>query len=403
MRVTEWKVARRVLADLAAFVFVLNACSLGSLQAQNDSLPPHLELFAGATMGSSAMPPWVLMGVVFGGDITAPLAVTVDRTDAGGRGFVGGQAEAGILMAWKNKMGHSVRMGLTSRAWTDFRWSPGTAHLLWGPLGGADPENQERNLENTQLRGLATSAFTLGIASECVSVLGRIGEAHWGANGAFEDAPFYMDTAQIEFRVEGQFNRSIATGLMAGFDVEIRGVVEGEQNTINWAAGLRDVGGYIFPQWVESVIDTSLNSTGWPLITEALLGEGEDSGPFSPSDGLQVDTLDAGTSDKTMQGSLPTTYYFRVNTQGWTAQLQLNRWAPRPELYAIKTFGHRSVNRPLNWSAGLGWGGWGGLYIPFGLDMNGKEGRNLTVKTRIAPGADLGLRTTLMCSWVKKF
>jgi hypothetical protein len=368
------------------------------LRAQNDSLPPGLEIFSNVALSSSAMPPWALMGAVFGGDITAPLAIAVARTDVAGQGFFGGQAEAGILLRWVDKADNEVRVGLTSRAWSDVRWSPGAAHLFWGPLGGADPENQPRDLAKTRFRGLATSAFTVSVSSEHIAFTGRLGEAHWGADLAVEDAPFFMDTAQIDFRLVGQFNRSLATGLMAGIDLEFRQTTTIGQADVNWAVGIRDLGGFMFPLSVETTVDSSIHSTGWPLITGLF-----DTSDENPNYGLHSDTIGLAPGDDPLKGVLPATYYIRARAQGWSAYVQKNSWAPRPEFCAIKTFAHSSEQRSVHWQAGLGWGGWGGLYVPLGVNLTGHQGRTFSLRTRVAPGPDLGLRTTLMCAWGKKF
>lgn len=351
-------------------------------------LRPHIELYCGATIGSNAMPPWVLMGLLFGGDVTAPLAVTVERTDARGAAFWGGRAEAGLLLAWQERgdLGRPValRAGLTSRAWWDARWSPGAAHFLWGPLGGADPQNQLRSLEGTQARGLVTTAFTLEYKTEHLKLTGRVGEATRGVDGQLNQGAFLVDSAHVEVAIEGQLIRTLSPGLMVGLDVEYRNE--------HVRVGVRNLGAYAFPRAAHSRMDTSVSTLGWPLITQV----------FDGAEWTHTDTVVTGVEPGAvaLSGLLPATLYVHAHAERWSASALWNAWAPRPELMVSRSF--ISTER-LAYSAGLAWGGWGGLSVPAGLTYTGNQGGKLALKTRIAPWRDVGMRSTIFVSWTRPF
>ena len=378
-----------------------------------------LDVFAEADWASNAASKYVLAGLAFGGDITYPVQSLSSRTAQKGKGFSGGSARVGVkltlpamgLVEELDAREWRTTVSIEHQNWAAVHWTSGAARLLFGPLGAGAP--LQNNVSGTSFDVLSLTSLKIGgLRSFSSSSFGvpvnvdlswsiNAGEVHNQSSGAFyEGSEYTWDDQVMSFDVNARRAQSSGVGTHVGFDVgiAIEEANDGRGRPDTWSLSISDVGTAHFRSFVFDDVDTSWTSPGLPLIT----GE--------------LPNLEAAWNTDTVVGvlrrRLPSTIAFHwerkaLRTPGvvWALHAQKNTLAPRPQVECIRRSGRGGAQLAI----GLGYGGWGGTYIPISLRLpskavrQGQPGGTLNIASRWLALAGTGGRMTLGVNWHQTF
>lgn len=366
---------------------------------------------------SNALNKYVLAGAAFGGDISAPVRSLAALTRWKDGGIAGGYTRAGvtaILPAMElfdaPEWGRwETVVALETTQWAEASWSPAAATLVFGRQGVGDDGSLQgtscslRSATTLRIGGIRSRRTHLrGVPMEMEVEWGvRVGEVHRYLSGGTDRQSYYLWNDSIaEADIGGLWFRSLTAGSTAGFDAAI-GLVEangGHGRRDAWFLSLRNVGGGGRLLTEVTEIDTLFSTEGWPLLTGG--------GPTWETAGSR-DTLIVGFSRL-----LPHTLAFRWDREAmrvpgirWTLTAEKLSIAPRWQVAVTRKSGRGALQTEV----GLGWGGWGGTYIPLNFNLpsravrQGRPGGQLSIGTRWLALAGTGGRMGLGLHWHRTF
>ena len=404
----------------------LNLSLAIAVQAQgypSDTLvqPPveSVHVFAEGQWASNALNKFVLAGFAFGGDISFPVRSLVSLTEQKDGAFAGGSLRSGVkatlpamgLFEAADPSGWRTTVALEYHQLGAMRWSPGTAQLAFGrhglshqypsDLGGSGYQYFSfTSLKIGGLRSFTSSCFGVPVQLS-LSWSINAGEMHsHRAGGVASKSQFTWDQSTVALDARAQQLSTLGVGNLLGVDlgVAMEEANGGQGRLDRWSFSLSDLGNARFREFVFDELDTALSYDGLPLITEG-----------APS-------LEGAWSSDTLVGSLrrnlPATVRLSwerhaMRTPGvvWLLRAEQNSYAPRPLIELTR----RSGRGPLQASIGLGYGGWGGTYIPLSVRMpsravrQGRPGGTLHLTSRWLALAGTGGRMALGLNWHQSF
>lgn len=384
-----------------------------SFQKSVIALNAHCE----AQWASNALNKFVLAGAAFGGDISNPVRSLTALTHWKGEGFAGGFTRAGVeailpaseLLETPEAGGWKTLVALETVQWAEASWSPAAATLAFGRHGIGDDGSLGgtgyafNSATMLRIGGIRTAERGVrGIPMEVTVEWGlRMGELHRAiAGGVSHSSSFQWNDTLAEGNLDAMQFRNLTAGSTVGLDfgIAVREARGGHGRRDAWSASLRNLsrGGRWQTEW--AYVDTAFSNGGWPLLT----GEGP-----AFNDMADRDTLITGFGRR-----LPHTVAFRWQREAlrspgvmWTLHAERISIAPRWDLSLTR----RSGRGALQAEVGLGWGGWGGTYIPIHFNLpsravrQGNPGGTLSIRTRWLALAGTGGRMGLGCHWHHTF
>ena len=378
-----------------------------------------LEVFSEGEWGSNAASKYLMAGLAFGGDVTFPVQSLSSRTAQKGFGFAGGTTRTGVKMTlpamrlisefepkeWR------TTVSVEHQQWASVGWPPGASRLLFGPLGSGAPEVSSlsgtsfdyislTSLKIGGLRSFSSSSFGVPVVVNFGWSI-NAGEVHnWHSGTVRNGSEYTWNDEVMALDVRAQRAQSSGGGTHVGVDVgfTIEEANGGHGRPDSWSLSISDVGTAHFREFVFDEVDTAWSSPGLPLITGEL--------PNFDSGGVRDTIMGAH------RRSLPSTLAFgwerkAIRQPGvvWSIHAQKNTLAPRPQVECIRRSGREAVQV----SIGLGYGGWGGTYIPLSFRMpskavrQGRPGGALRVNTRWLALAGTGGRMAFGLNWHQSF
>ncbi len=385
-----------------------------------DTRPIHsIEIYSENQWASNAATKWVLAGLAFGGDITSPVRTLTSRTAQRGTGVGGGLTRQGVALVLPpmnigeepDKGRWRTTVALEHLQLASATWSPGMATFFFG-RHGIDGETEGWLGLSTYKRMASTSLKIGGIRTHRTELRStpvdmtlnwsvNAGEMHRHENGALQYNSRYQwdgDSLQLELKGSGFTSSGVGAIFSLDFGITIE-EADGEGGRPDrWSFSVRDWGSARFRGSVWQNIDTAYAEAGLPVFEEVGLD-------FSHV--LQKDTL-AGT----LRRRMPNTVRFQwdrssLRTPGvvWSLRLENNRGAPRGQAELVRASGRGAVRTTV----GIGYGGWGGTYIPLDLEFatrdvrQGRPGGTLAVSTRWLALPGSGGRMALGLNWHQTF
>lgn len=413
---------------LSTFLLCLfPACFSGVSGSESDSIPTpsvlSIDIYSENQWASNAATKWAVAGFAFGGDISTQAQGLNSRTRERGSGIGGGSIRQGVSLVLPSaNIGKTPDKGRwnTLVALEHFQvatasWTPGMAHLFFGSQGLEDegrgmlgPSRYKRvSLTSLKVGGVRTHRTQSGEVPLDMTLNWsvNVGELHSNNSGyvnAFSEFTWDADSIMLDVRA-GQRDM-VGTGTVLGFDfgVSIAEADGGHGRRDRWSFAVRDLGTSRSRDVIYQYVDTSAAYDGVPLLNNGFNGV---------TDLVEADTLQTMTS-LTIMDKLPSTISFRwereaLKTPGvsWGLLLENNSAAPRPRAELMRSSGRGAVRTTL----GIGYGGWGGTYIPFNLDFpsrdvrQGEAGGTLALHTRWLALPGSGGRMGLGVNWHQTF
>lgn len=367
---------------------------------------------------SNAVPKWAMAGVAFGGDISGPVRTLVSLTEQKGGGFFGGTSRTGVALTlpalelfpepdqgrWQTFVAVENRMVAAAE------WSPAAARFAFGRWGVSDEDDRLGGtafsvisatcLKIGGIRFSETVAFGVPMHLELKWAL-QAGEVHrYDAGRIARFSRATWDDEVVDVDVLATRGTPLGVGTLVGFDVGIAMAESqgGMGRPDRWSLDIQDISRGRFRALEYSSIDTALVTPGFPLLTQ---------GPPDFSQAATRDTLEGDLSF-----GLPATVTLRWERQAlrrpdvrWTAEWQRHGYAPRGRLEVTRTQGLG----PVRTAVGLGYGGWGGTYIPLRFECpsrevrQGRPGGTLALSSRWLALPGTGGRMAFGLNWHRTF
>jgi len=412
---------------LSAFLFgLLAAFPLHSTAASGDPADSldhrsvhSITLYSDNQWASNALTKWAAAGLAFGGDITSPLQTLVSNTAERRSAMGGGTSRQGVALTLPSmNLGEAPVKGrwkttvaLEHQQWATAQWTAGMARFFFG-AHGAHPGEVGWMGPSSFKRGAATALKVGGIRTHRTSMRStpvdmtlswsaNAGEVHvWQSGNLAYSSNFRWDGDSLELDLAGSSLLPIGVGTL--FSVDLGMSIEEAESAggrrDRWSFSARDWGSAVFRSGVYQRLDTAYADEGLPLT---------DGGGLDFSSVVRNDTL-AGA----LRRKVPSTVRFRWDREAmrfpgvvWSVILENNSAAPRPQAELVRSSGRGAIRTTV----GIGYGGWGGTYIPLNLEFptrrvrQGRPGGTLAVSTRwlAAPGS--GGRMALGLNWHETF
>ena len=378
-----------------------------------------ITLYSDNQWASNALTKWAAAGLAFGGDITSPVRTLASRTAERGTGVGGGLSRQGVALVLPpmnigeepDKGRWLTTVALEHQQLVSATWSPGMATFFFGQHGTEG--NTEGWLGTSTFRRLASTFLKVGgirthrteLRSTPVDMTlnwsVNAGEVHLHESGSLQYSSRYLwdgDSLQLDLKGSATNSSGVGTLFSMDFGIAIE-EAEGEGGRPDrWSFSVRDWGSGRFGGWIWQRIDTSYAEAGLPVFE----GAGLDF-----SDVMQVDTIAS-----TLRRKVPSTVRFQWDRESlrmpgvvWSLRLENNRSAPRRQAELVRSSGRGAVRTTV----GIGYGGWGGTYIPLDLEFptrrvrQGRPGGTLSVSTRWLAVPGSGGRMALGLNWHETF
>ena len=400
-----------------------------SLQPESSSGPPldsvrpgpihGLEIYTQNQWASNAITKWAMAGLAFGGDISSPLRVLSDRTHRRGVGVGGGSSRSGVALVLPSaRLGGEPEKGrwqttvaLEHQQVVTAQWTPGLAHLLIGPEGPEATTSGELGFSSYQ-RLAATSLKVGGIRTHQTSLQStpvdmtlrwsvNAGEMHISEGGAIQQGSHYLwdqDSLKVGLTASSLIPFGVGTLVSMDLGVAIEESSGSGGRPDRWSVCILDWGSARFRGGAFNRVDTTYAEAGLILFDGADL------------DGVNVFMSDTLTG--TIRRRMPSTIRFQWDRKAlrhpgveWSFRMERNRMAPRPQAEFVRSSGRGAVRTTV----GIGYGGWGGTYIPLNLEFaaravrQGRPGGTLSVSTRWLALPGSGGRMALGLNWHQTF
>ena len=400
--------------------FPLTASDSAQSADSLDTRPIHsIEIYSDNQWASNAATKWVVAGLAFGGDITSPVRTLTSRTAERGTGVGGGLTRQGVALVLPpmnigeepDKGRWRTTVALEHMQLVSATWSPGMATFFFGRHGIEG--NTEGWLGTSTFRRWASTSLKVGgirthrtaLRSTPVDMTlnwsVNAGEVHLHEGGSLQyNSRYQWDGDSIQLDLKGSATNSSGVGTLFSLDLGIAiEEAEGEGGRPDrWSFSVRDWGSGRFGGWIWQRLDTSYAEAGLPVLE----GAGLDF-----SDVIQNDTILS-----TLRRRMPKTVQFQWDRESlrmpgvvWSLRLENNRSAPRGQAELVRSSGRGAVRTTV----GIGYGGWGGTYIPLDFEFatrdvrQGRPGGTLAVSTRWLALPGSGGRMALGLNWHQTF
>ena len=400
--------------------FPLSASDSAQPADSLDTRPIHsIEIYSDNQWASNAATKWVVAGLAFGGDITSPVRTLIvpDRRAGNGRGWRPDPAGRRARPAADEHRGGAGQGPMADHG------RPGASAARIGNLVARDGHLLLRSARHRGQHGRAAGHVDF-------PALGLHVPQGGGHSDPSDGAAVHAGGHDLELECQrgrsppprGRFP-SIQQPLPMGWgfaSIGPEGV--GHQlhrggNPLQLGLGHRHRGG------------GRRGRTARPLV---LLGPGLGFGPFRRLDlaaprhllcgsrsacvegaGLDFsDVIQNDTIASTLRRRMPSTVQFQWDRESlrmpgvvWSLRLENNRSAPRGQAELVRSSGRCAVRTTV----GIGYGGWGGTYIPLDLEFasrdvrQGRPGGTLAVSTRWLALPGSGGRMALGLNWHQTF
>lgn len=367
---------------------------------------------------SNAAPKWAMAGVAFGGDISSPVRTLVSLTEQKGHGVLGGTSRTGVsltlpaleLFPEPDQGRWETFVALENRMVAAAEWSPAAARFAFGRWGLDAPDDRLGGtafsvisatcLKIGGVRTSRTEAFAIPMDLELHWAF-QAGEVHrYDAGRIARDSRATWDEQAVDVDLYVTRGTPLGVGTLVGVDVGIalEEADGGQGRPDRWSLLIQDISRGRFRALEYSRLDTAFNTPGFPLLTAG------------------APDFSAATTTDTLSGDLafglPATVTLRWERRAlrdpdvrWVAEWQRHGYAPRGRLELTRIQGLGRVRTAI----GLGFGGWGGAYIPLRFEMpsrevrQGRPGGTLTVATRWLALPGTGGRMALALNWHRTF
>ncbi len=369
---------------------------------------------------STAANKFILAGLAFGGDISGPVNQMTLLTSKQRIAMGGGSSRMGIaltlpspdILPLPERGRWHTTVALEQQQMANAEWSFGAARLMFGPHGSAEQESGGF-LGGTQFSGVSATSLKVGGVRTHRSSVGNLPvdvTMQWSVNVGemHQYRSFYVrarseytwDDEALAMDLDAQQIKPIGVGTLLGLDLglSIEEADGGAGRKDRWSVAIRDWGSAKFREGVYQRVDTAFFTQGWPLITE---------GTPDFSDVMQSDTL-MGSFKRRM----PSTLCFSWEREAlrnpgvtWALNAQSVAWAPRGQVEVVRRSGRGAVQTAV----GLGYGGWGGTFIPLNFTLpsvavrQGQPGGALVVSTHWLAVPRQGGRMALGLRWHQSF
>lgn len=404
---------------LAAFPLYSNPAS-GEPEDSLDTRPIHsIEIYSDNQWASNALTKWAAAGLAFGGDITSPVRTLTSLTDQRGGGIGGGTIRQGVALVLPSmtigeapeKGRWKTTVGLEHLQFVRASWTPGMARFLFG-RHGVEGETYGR-LGLTGFRQLsATSLKVGGIRTHRAAIRSQpmdltfswsvnVGEMHALRRGYVQGGSEYRwdaDTMSVNMRASRVDPYGVGRLVSFDFGMVIEEPDGGRGRADRWTFEIRDWGGARFRSGLYQWLDTAFTEAGLPVMNN---------GEFPVETASRIDSGNGALHER-----MPSTFAAQWEREAlrhpgvvWCFRAERNSGAPRGQAELVRSSGRGAVRTTV----GIGYGGWGGTYIPLNLEFasrdvrQGRPGGTLAVSTRWLALPGSGGRMALGLNWHQTF
>jgi len=385
-----------------------------------DLRPVHsVHIYSENQWASNAASKWAVAGLAFGGDISTPVRTLTSLTEQRGIGIGGGSTRQGIALVLPSmNLGKEPDMGrwkttvaLEHQQLVTARWTDGMARFFFGRHGIEGETFGSLGLSrywrvsatNLKIGGERTHRSTVRSTPVDMTLNWSInaGEMHEQQGVAIQMGSQYRwdgDSMAVDLRGSRIVPFGVGTLLSLDLGMTIEEADGGMGRPDRWSISVRDWGAARFREGMFERVDTAYADAGLPILGgEAWDLEGV----------IMTDTV-LGTIRRKMPSTVRIQWDREaLRTPGvvWSLSIENNSVAPRPQVELVRSSGRGAVRTTV----GIGYGGWGGTYIPLHMDFpsrdvrQGRPGGTLSVGTRWLALPGSGGRMALGANWHQTF